>query len=199
MPLTVGTNLSLDLYDSRAASSISDLSFLRGERLDSFSNQPPSKQSYATAGIQTLLNPTTSTEYAHLYQPGPLSILHLPSNGNDWNGSGEIYVAGRFPSILAYDRRFFPKLRGTIHSGARLCSMAALPYPFASIEKDLARRGELSGMFARNIQSPILESRATPVSGRIRYAAQDLELATAASIDLLRFQNLMTHTVPDIQ
>lgn len=60
------------------------------------------------------------------------------------DGSGDIYVAGRFSNILNYDRRFFPKLRGTIFSGARLCSMAFLDYPFASMEKDLARRGELS-------------------------------------------------------
>jgi hypothetical protein len=81
---------------------------------------------------------------AHLHQPGPLSILHLPSSGDNWDGNGDIYVAGRFASILNYDRRFFPRLRGTIHSGARLCSMASLPYPFASMEKSLARRGELS-------------------------------------------------------
>jgi len=91
-----------------------------------------------------LLNPESSPNYAPLYQPGPLSILHLSSSGDDWDGNGDIYVAGRFPSILNYDRRYFPKLRGTIHSGARLCSMAALSHPFASLEKDLARRGELS-------------------------------------------------------
>lgn len=68
----------------------------------------------------------------------------MPSSGDDWDGNGDIYVAGRFPSILNYDRRNFPKLRGTIHSGARLCSMAALPHPFASMEVDLMRRCELS-------------------------------------------------------
>ncbi len=90
------------------------------------------------------MNPDPSPLYAHLHHPGPLSILHLPSSSDEWDGNGDIYVAGRFPSILNYDRRYFPKLRGTIHSGARLCSMASLPYPFASMEKDLARRGELS-------------------------------------------------------
>jgi hypothetical protein len=88
--------------------------------------------------------PEPSEASTHLYQPGPLSILHLPLFGDELGGSGEIYVAGRFPSILNYERRTFPKLRGTIHSGARLCSMTSLPYPFASLEKDLARQGELS-------------------------------------------------------
>jgi len=46
--------------------------------------------------------------------------------------------------ILNYDRRFFPRLRGTIHSGASLCSLAFLPYPYAYMEKNLARKGELS-------------------------------------------------------
>jgi hypothetical protein len=68
----------------------------------------------------------------------------MSSSGEDWDGNGDIYVAGRFPSILNYDRRYFPKLRGTIHSGARLCSMASIPHPFANLENDLARRGELS-------------------------------------------------------
>jgi hypothetical protein len=91
----------------------------------------------------------------HLYQPGPLSILHLPLFGDELGGSGEIYVAGRFPSILNYERRTFPKLRGTIHSGARLCSMTSLPYPFSSLEKDLARQGELS-------MDQVLEAKSRP-------------------------------------
>lgn len=68
----------------------------------------------------------------------------MPSSGDEWDGNGDIYVAGRFPSILNYDRRNFPKLRGTIHSGAQLCSMASLPYPFVSMDIDLMRRCELS-------------------------------------------------------
>lgn len=68
----------------------------------------------------------------------------MPTTGSEWDGNGDIYVAGRFSNILNYDRRYFPRLRGTIFSGARLCSMAAMPFSFASMEKDLARRGELS-------------------------------------------------------
>jgi hypothetical protein len=143
VPLTVGTNLSLYLHDPRKRSSTaqnsSDI-----ERLDSYDVQFGSLRNQRSLSFRSMLNPEPSPDYAHLYQPGPLSILHLPTSGDEWDGNGDIYVAGRFPSILNYDRRFFPRLRGTIHSGARLCSMASLSYPFASMEKDLARRGELS-------------------------------------------------------
>lgn len=139
-PLTVGTNLSLYLHDSRQRANVGSPS--QAERLDSFSSTSGSASNHFS--FKSLLDPEPSAEYAHLYQPGPLSIVHLPSSGSEWNGNGDIYVAGRFPSILNYDRRNFPKLRGTIHSGARLSQIASLPYPFASMEKDLARRGELS-------------------------------------------------------
>ncbi|TGO89086.1 hypothetical protein BPOR_0126g00170 [Botrytis porri] len=139
-PLTVGTNLSLYLHDSRQRTNLGSSS--QAERLDSFSSTSGSASDHFS--FKSLLDPEPSAEYAHLYQPGPLSIVHLPSAGSEWNGNGDIYVAGRFPSILNYDRRNFPKLRGTIHSGARLSQIASLPYPFASMEKDLARRGELS-------------------------------------------------------
>ena len=143
VPLTVGTNLSLYLHDSRKRS-LTSHHFSDTEKLDSYDVQFGSLRNQGSRNLRSLLNPEPSPDYAHLYQPGPLSILHLPSSGNEWDGNGDLYVAGRFPSILNYDRRFFPRLRGTIHSGARLCSMASLPYPFASMETDLARRGELS-------------------------------------------------------
>ncbi|KAF7902856.1 hypothetical protein EAF00_002758 [Botryotinia globosa] len=139
-PLTVGTNLSLYLHDSRQRTNVGSPS--QAEQLDSFSGISGSASNHFS--FKSLLDSEPSAEYAHLYQPGPLSIVHLPSAGSEWNGNGDIYVAGRFPSILNYDRRNFPKLRGTIHSGARLSQIASLPYPFASMEKDLARRGELS-------------------------------------------------------
>lgn len=103
-----------------------------------------SGHSYKHRDFRSVLNPDPSPVYTHLHQPGPLSILHLPSSGTDWDGNGEIYVAGRFPSILNYDRRYFPKLRGTIYSGARLAAMTWLPHPFSALDTDLARRGELS-------------------------------------------------------
>jgi hypothetical protein len=143
VPLTVGTNLSLYLHDPRARRNSGKTSG-ESEGLDSYDTSFGSLRSTGLSDVRRLLNPDPSPQFARLHHPGPLSILHLPSSGDEWDGNGDIYVAGRFPSILNYDRRYFPKLRGTIHSGARLCSMTSLPYPFASMEKDLARRGELS-------------------------------------------------------
>ena len=141
VPLTVGTNLALYFHDAR----IQRLSEDQGsDQLDSYESGFGSLRKPRTLDFRSLLDPEPSPVYAHLYHPGPLSILHLPSSGSEWDGNGEIYVAGRFPSILNYDRRYFPKLRGTIYSGARLSSMAWLPHPFSSMENDLARRGELS-------------------------------------------------------
>ena len=59
------------------------------------------------------------SDYAHV-EPGPLSILHHDEH--------EVLVAGRFPSILSYDRRFFPRLQYVMHSGARLSSLTSIPY-----------------------------------------------------------------------
>lgn len=143
VPLTVGTNLALYLHDPRVRGQSGQASGL-SERVESYDAAFGSLGSAKSRDFRGLLNPEPSPVYAHLSQSGPQSILHMPSASNDWDGNGEIYVAGRFPSILNYDRRYFPKLRGTIYSGARLCAMASLPYPFTSMEKELARRGELS-------------------------------------------------------
>lgn len=141
IPLTVGTNLSLYLHDPRARR-LSGPPDTGTDRVDSYNAAFSSlgSQKSKSLDFRALLNPEPNP----LHHPGPLSILHLPSPGSEWNGNGDIYVAGRFPSVLNYDRRFFPKLRGTLHSGARLCSMASLPYSFSSMDMDLARRGELS-------------------------------------------------------
>lgn len=61
--------------------------------------------------------------HATLSQPGPLSILNQESDSSIW-------VAGRFTSLLHYDIRRFPRLLGTIHSGARIASLTSLPHPF---------------------------------------------------------------------
>ena len=135
VPLTVGTNLSLHFYDPRTTRRHLQ-SIGATESLDLFdvaSDRRPHNS-------QNLYEPPLSP-YAHLHQPGPLHILHMPDTSNQ---TSQIYVAGRFSSILNYDRRSFPRLKGTMHSGAQLCSLSYLPYPFASMEKDLARRGELS-------------------------------------------------------
>lgn len=75
--------------------------------------------------------------HAALSQPGPLSILnhHDPSS---------IWVAGRFTSLLNYDIRRFPRLLGTIHSGARIASLTSLPWPFIPRSLDLLRNADAS-------------------------------------------------------
>jgi hypothetical protein len=142
IPLTVGTNLQLYLHDARAPfHTAADVN----PQVDVSSRAGLVRNQSQDAGdFRSLLNPDPSPVYTHLHQPGPLSILHLPSTGSEWDGNGEIYVAGRFPSILNYDRRYFPKLRGTIYSGARLAALTWLPHPFSALDTDLARRGELS-------------------------------------------------------
>lgn len=79
----------------------------------------------------------SATSHATLSQPGPLSILnHIESSS--------IWVAGRFTSLLNYDIRRFPRLLGTIHSGARIASLTSLPYPFIPRSLDLVRNPQVS-------------------------------------------------------
>ncbi|KAF8254041.1 hypothetical protein K440DRAFT_152934 [Wilcoxina mikolae CBS 423.85] len=94
-PLTVGTTLTLHLYDPRVG----------------MSSGTPS------AALPPLPFPENYGHHAPLFQPSPLAILHHPNN--------HLYVAGRFPSILCYDRAMWPKLQSTIHSGGNLCTLAA--------------------------------------------------------------------------
>lgn len=75
--------------------------------------------------------------HAALSQPGPLSILNQHDTSSIW-------VAGRFTSLLNYDIRRFPRLLGTIHSGARIASLTSLPYPFISRSLDLVRNPDAS-------------------------------------------------------
>ena len=63
-------------------------------------------------------------------EPGPLSILHHAEN--------ELLICGRFPSILSYDRRYFPRLQYVIHSSASLSAMTSIPQPPAGSSSDLS-------------------------------------------------------------
>ncbi|KAI1401474.1 F-box domain-containing protein [Hypoxylon fuscum] len=134
VPLTVGTLHGLHLHDFRARS------VNRGEhqlRLDSISRK-------GGRDFSRVLDPTPLAPYASLAQSGPNSILHFERSGDGSQLSDDIFVAGRFSNILHYDRRMFPAIRGSIHSGAKLCSLTSLPYPFSSLDSDLRRRFQLS-------------------------------------------------------
>ncbi|OAL54054.1 F-box domain-containing protein [Pyrenochaeta sp. DS3sAY3a] len=124
-PLTVGTNWTIHLHDTR---------------------KPPPPPSSTRC---ELIGGSTDTSFSRLEtgdfgghvslsQPGALSILHLPT-AREWDGNGDIWVGGRFTSMLNFDRRFFPRLRGTVHSGARLSCLTALPYPFIPQDLRLGR------------------------------------------------------------
>ena len=128
VPLTVGTGFSLHLHDPRLGNNGGSPNSWIIDRVDSNTNL--SNDFHRLNSGDPL-----EADYATLFPPSPLSILHL-------NPSSTIYVAGRFPSILTYDRRHFPKLTSTIHSGARLCSLVSLPNPTCST---LAAAGEYKG------------------------------------------------------
>ncbi|KAK4542756.1 hypothetical protein LTR36_006132 [Oleoguttula mirabilis] len=128
-PVTVGTNWTIHLHDPRDSALSATDGTTKGELIGG------SVYSHAT-----------------LAQPGPLSILHDSGLGAD---DSSIWVAGRFTSMLNYDRRFFPRLRGTIHSGARIASLSSLPFPLAPQYLDLVRHPEAAA-------SALLEARSRP-------------------------------------
>lgn len=128
VPLTVATTHSLHLHDPRLPRNISPSGYDQDGQVESdTASLPPSSQGPSDF-YQSLHE--TSRGHAPSFDTGPLSISHLPfAKGLHDTSDGYICVAGRFPSILTYNRRMFPKLNSTIHSGARLASMISLPHP----------------------------------------------------------------------
>ncbi|KAF2815843.1 F-box domain-containing protein [Mytilinidion resinicola] len=133
-PLTVGTNWTLHLHDTRKA--------------------PPEPDSGSSTKCELIAGTPSKNDFLRLQtgdfgghvslsQPGALSILHLPT-AREWDGNGDIWVGGRFTSFLNYDRRFFPRLRGTVHSGARLSCITAIPHPFIPADLRLRRHNPSS-------------------------------------------------------
>ena len=153
LPLTVGTTWSLNLYDPRVPirdRSRSPEDMLRARPSDpedsiaffpNYTKDPILKARFekslpptfpgfriANSDSPNPRDPTLSqdnprgreaSDFAYI-EPGPLSIVHHKSN--------DILVAGRFPSILSYDRRYFPRLEHVIHSGSRLSYLAVIPF-----------------------------------------------------------------------
>lgn len=81
-----------------------------------------------TLTVEVIGGPTAN--HALLSQPGPLSIINSTEGDSIW-------VAGRFTHLLNYDRRFFPRLCSTMHSGARISCITTLPYPMRPRTMDL--------------------------------------------------------------
>ncbi|KAG0126631.1 hypothetical protein HOY82DRAFT_99153 [Tuber indicum] len=96
--------------------------------------------------------------HAPLFQPGPLSILHSGSS---------IKVAGRFPSLLSYDRRGWPKLTSTIHSGARLCGLTTIGTSGLAACGEYNGRGTLEIYPGLGSPYPIVKNRQTAARSKI--------------------------------
>jgi hypothetical protein len=139
IPLTIATSLGIHLHDyrSRASTPVDD-----EVRVDGFGST--GAQYYYEQGLRNLFADVPLPPYAPLAQPGSLSILHLQEPGSLADLSDDIYVAGRFTSILHYDRRMFPSIKDTIYSGGSLCSMTSSPYPFSGLCSERRRRGQMS-------------------------------------------------------
>jgi hypothetical protein len=136
VPLTLATTLSLQIYDSRLSaveeeeaissrceqvvSPVPELGIFAHPDSPLFQLQPNGQPPSRIRSPE----PSEKSTYAPLFQPGPLSILHPPAPHVN-----TILLAGRFPSILCYDRRCFPRLQTTVHSGGRLCGLASVPGP----------------------------------------------------------------------
>lgn len=149
LPLTVGTALSLHLHDPRQAHN-ARAPHHPSDVLDRVATFPASPPRAPPTGLPRRDLPIP----APLFQPGPLAILHLdplrphhpgPHHHHQHGAHASIFVAGRFPSILHYSRRAFPRLHATIHSGARLCSLASLPFDAAVPGTTLIAAGEYNG------------------------------------------------------
>jgi hypothetical protein len=137
--LTIGTSWSLHLHDSRVplgspAMSDDGTTQLDGAEVDSniaflpnytkmqyTRNDPTIPSELITSSVYQPTTPRGCLRSYARVEPGPQSILHRTKN--------QIIIAGRMPSILFYDRRFFPRLESVIHSGARLSAITTLPVP----------------------------------------------------------------------
>ncbi|KAJ4292507.1 hypothetical protein N0V90_009169 [Kalmusia sp. IMI 367209] len=142
-PLTVGTNWTLHLHDTRKPPSIPPLA--RCELIGGTTATNPSSFSRLETG--------DFGGHVSLAQPGALSILHLPTT-REWDANGDIWVAGRFTSFLNFDRRFFPRLRGAVHSGARLSCLTAIPHPFIPHDLRTYRPHASSSLVKQAKQTP---------------------------------------------
>ncbi|KUI70785.1 hypothetical protein VM1G_05977 [Cytospora mali] len=170
VPLTVGTNNGIHTYDHRCrtASTGDDPG-----KLDNFDGL--GAQGFYERSLKALFDDKPLPPYAPLAHPAPLSILHMQRPGTGADIADEIYVAGRFPSILLYDRRMFPSIKGSIHSGARLSSLTSLPFPFSAMDSELRREGLLS-------LEQVVRSKTTPAGGRTLLACG--EYNTKGSLEM---------------
>ncbi|KAI1815213.1 F-box domain-containing protein [Poronia punctata] len=136
VPLTIGTAKGLHLHDYRVHYS---------QRREDQVLVDPSGVLYDHPGtFKALAERRPPAPHSDLAKEGLQHIHHMSQPGRQDMLSDDIFVAGRFSSVLHYDRRMFPTIKGSIHSGGRICSLTSLPYPFSSLDSDLRRRLQLS-------------------------------------------------------
>ena len=161
-PLTIGTTLSLHLHDPRIGGNgqASPYAYLK----ESIDNIPKSYSPSTITDFSRLHNGDSVSPpgYAPLEQPLPLSVVHTST-------SPTIHVAGRFPSILQYDRRTFPKLNSTLYSGGSLCSLTSFPAASAST---LAGAGEYNGKGSLELYP--LDTATGPTRNRVSASSSKL-------------------------
>lgn len=150
-PLTVGTGLGIHLHDPRLSHNAPSVNQELG-RLDSVTNLPI----FSTPSPQVWNDSSRIKGTGGRGSSGPLSILHQPSPGDGSDAAkDDIYVAGRFPSILIYDRRNYPKIRDSIWSGARISALALLaPVSGLSAPRALLAAGEYNGKGSLELHLP---------------------------------------------
>ena len=145
-PLMVGTSLGIHFHDFRArARATQDAP----ERVDGQSQQDADV-------FRSIFDPKPLPPYASLSQPTPTNIVYLPQSPQSGSLSlvtEDFYVSGRFSSILHYDLRKFPHIVDSIHSGAFINSMAALPYPFSAVDHEVRRLAEASAEKVEEMKS----------------------------------------------
>jgi hypothetical protein len=140
IPITVGTTHTLHLHDPRAKPTVSR----NGSSLELCEPSPLNLKRFGLGDgfRRRLVDPFLP--FATLISPGPCSILHMPHRPDEWDGNGDIYLAGRVSGILNFDRRSFPKMRGVIHSGGRLSCLTSQPFSFTALESELRQQNKLS-------------------------------------------------------
>ena len=165
-PLTVGTTQAIHMHDPRIG---------QNSKIPTTNIKDQVRQHGGFSGIHA-----NNPDYAILSQPLPLSILHKEPD--------MIYVAGRFPSILTYDRRFFPQVASTIHSGARLSCITSIP---SAAGFTLAAAGEYNGKGSLELyplSSPSHRVRGEPARNRTS-ASRSKCLSLAAHGNRLLFSD----------
>ena len=170
VPLTVGTNLGIHMYDHRV--NLVPHSE-HSEKLDVLVVDDDESPGFVRS-LREVLDRTPLPDYAPLPQSGPLSILHLEKPGQANKVSDEIIVTGRFSNILMYDRRQFKQMVGSIHSGARLCTLTSLPFSQSDKDQWYKRLGMLSNEQAR--ASKQVDGRRTIIAAGVYNSKGSLEL-----------------------